>query len=48
MGLKLEDVVFTVLWSLLLPLVEFLGGIAISRDGLENWFLPMILVMHLL
>jgi PAT family beta-lactamase induction signal transducer AmpG len=49
MGLDTEDVgiIYGTLGLIALLLGGILGGIAISRDGLGKWMLPMILTMHL-
>jgi PAT family beta-lactamase induction signal transducer AmpG len=49
MGLTTQDVgiIYGTFGVLSLTLGGILGGIAISRDGLKKWMLPMILMMHL-
>ncbi|MBP4142104.1 MFS transporter [Flavobacterium sp. P4023] len=49
MGLQTEDVgiIYGTLGLIALTIGGILGGIAISKDGLGKWLLPMILVMHL-
>ena len=49
MGLETEDVglIYGTFGLLALTVGGILGGIAISRDGLGKWMLPMILAMHL-
>ena len=49
MGLQTEDVgiIYGTFGLIALTIGGILGGIAISKDGLGKWLLPMILVMHL-
>ncbi|SHG31530.1 MFS transporter, PAT family, beta-lactamase induction signal transducer AmpG [Flavobacterium segetis] len=49
MGLQTEDVgiIYGTFGLIALTIGGILGGIAISRDGLGKWMLPMILAMHL-
>lgn len=49
MGLETEDVglIYGTFGLIALTVGGILGGIAISRDGLGKWMLPMILAMHL-
>ncbi|RTY87381.1 MFS transporter [Flavobacterium sp. RSP15] len=49
MGLTTQDVgvIYGTFGVISLTLGGILGGIAISRDGLGKWMLPMILAMHL-
>jgi PAT family beta-lactamase induction signal transducer AmpG len=49
MGLTTQDVgiIYGTFGVISLTLGGILGGIAISRDGLRKWMLPMILMMHL-
>lgn len=49
MGLQTEDVglIYGTLGVLALTIGGILGGIAISKQGLTKWMLPMILAMHL-
>lgn len=49
MGLTTKDVgvIYGTFGVISLTLGGILGGIAISRDGLGKWMLPMILAMHL-
>ena len=49
MGLTTQDVgiAYGTFGVLSLVIGGILGGIAISRDGLKKWMLPMILIMHL-
>lgn len=49
MGLETEDVgiIYGTFGLIALTIGGILGGIAISRDGLGKWMLPMILAMHL-
>jgi len=49
MGLLTEDVgiIYGTFGVLALTIGGILGGIAISKQGLEKWMLPMILTMHL-
>lgn len=49
MGLSTQDigVIYGTFGVLSLTIGGILGGIAISRDGLGKWMLPMILSMHL-
>ncbi|TDD95101.1 MFS transporter [Flavobacterium cellulosilyticum] len=49
MGLTTQDVgvVYGTFGVLALTIGGILGGIAISKDGLGKWMLPMILAMHL-
>ena len=49
MGLTTEDVgiIYGTFGVLSLTIGGILGGIAISKDGLGKWMLPMILSMHL-
>jgi PAT family beta-lactamase induction signal transducer AmpG len=49
MGLTTQDVglIYGTFGVLALTIGGILGGIAISKDGLRKWMLPMILVMHL-
>jgi PAT family beta-lactamase induction signal transducer AmpG len=49
MGLTTQDVgiIYGTFGVLALTIGGILGGIAISKDGLGKWMLPMILAMHL-
>ena len=49
MGLTTQDVgiIYGTFGVLALTIGGILGGIAISKDGLRKWMLPMILAMHL-
>ncbi len=49
MGLTTQDVgvIYGTFGVIALTIGGILGGIAISRDGLGKWMLPMILAMHL-
>ena len=49
LGLATEDVgvIYGTLGLIALTIGGILGGIAISKDGLGKWMLPMILTMHL-
>ncbi|MEC5165618.1 PAT family beta-lactamase induction signal transducer AmpG [Flavobacterium sp. PL11] len=49
MGLQTEDVglIYGTFGLIALTIGGILGGIAISRDGLGKWMLPMIIAMHL-
>lgn len=49
MGLTTEDIglIYGTCGLIALTLGGILGGIAISKQGLTKWFLPMILIMHL-
>jgi PAT family beta-lactamase induction signal transducer AmpG len=49
MGLTTQDVgvIYGTFGVISLTVGGILGGIVISRDGLEKWMLPMILAMHL-
>lgn len=49
MGLTTQDVgvIYGTFGVLALTIGGILGGIAISKDGLGKWMLPMILTMHL-
>ncbi|HSD07142.1 MFS transporter [Flavobacterium sp.] len=49
LGLETEDVgiIYGTLGLIALTLGGILGGIAISKQGLTKWMLPMILTMHL-
>jgi PAT family beta-lactamase induction signal transducer AmpG len=49
MGLNTQDVgiIYGTFGVLALTIGGILGGIAISKQGLEKWMLPMILTMHL-
>jgi PAT family beta-lactamase induction signal transducer AmpG len=49
MGLTTQDVgiIYGTFGVLALTIGGILGGIAISKDGLRKWMLPMILTMHL-
>ena len=49
MGLTTQDVgiIYGTFGVLALTIGGILGGIAISKDGLRKWILPMILAMHL-
>ena len=49
MGLTTQDVgiIYGTFGVLALTIGGILGGIAISKDGLSRWMLPMILAMHL-
>jgi PAT family beta-lactamase induction signal transducer AmpG len=49
MGLTTQDVgiIYGTFGVLALTIGGILGGIAISKQGLEKWMLPMILTMHL-
>jgi PAT family beta-lactamase induction signal transducer AmpG len=49
LGLETEDVgiIYGTFGLIALTVGGILGGIAISKQGLTKWFLPMILAMHL-
>jgi MFS family permease len=49
MGLETEDIgiIYGTFGLIALTIGGILGGIAISRQGLTKWMLPMILAMHL-
>ncbi|TRX16539.1 MFS transporter [Flavobacterium franklandianum] len=49
LGLATEDVgiIYGTFGLIALTIGGILGGIAISKQGLTKWFLPMILIMHI-
>ncbi len=49
LGLDTEDVgiIYGTFGLIALTIGGILGGIAISKQGLTKWFLPMILIMHI-